>query len=109
MKLGWKALIPISLVWIIVIATIQALRQENLLRRPDPVGLRRSSCSPLILGHRGSSARSPRRSRRTTVGEFDAFAGGYPVPPMPGQVLPELHQGRRLDGRGRPGVVGEEQ
>ena len=23
-------------------------------------------------------------------GEFDAFAGGYPVPPMPGQELPEL-------------------
>ena len=21
---------------------------------------------------------------------FDAFAGGYPVPPRPGQVLPEL-------------------
>jgi len=25
------------------------------------------------------------------TGPFDAFAGGYPVPPMPGQVLlPEL-------------------
>jgi NADH-quinone oxidoreductase subunit H len=24
------------------------------------------------------------------AGEFDPFAGGYPVPPMPGQVLPEL-------------------
>ena len=23
-------------------------------------------------------------------GEFDAFAGGYPVPPMPGQKLPEM-------------------
>ena len=22
--------------------------------------------------------------------EFDPFVGGYPVPPMPGQVLPEL-------------------
>jgi len=23
-------------------------------------------------------------------GEFNAFAGGYPVPPLPGQKLPEL-------------------
>ena len=23
-------------------------------------------------------------------GPFDAFAGGYPVPPMPGQTLPEF-------------------
>ena len=26
------------------------------------------------------------------AGEFDAFAGGYPVPPMKGQELPELAQ-----------------
>ena len=26
------------------------------------------------------------------VGEFDAFAGGYPVPPMGDQVLPEFAQ-----------------
>ena len=28
--------------------------------------------------------------RTHVFGPFDAFAGGYPVPPMPGQVLPEL-------------------
>ena len=26
------------------------------------------------------------------MGEFDAFAGGYPVPPMGDQVLPEFAQ-----------------
>jgi len=25
---------------------------------------------------------------------FDAFAGGYPVPPLPGQVLPPSHRRR---------------
>ena len=27
---------------------------------------------------------------QTDTGSFDAFEGGYPVPPMPGQTLPEL-------------------
>ena len=30
--------------------------------------------------------------RPDDVGEFDAFAGGYPVPPMGDQVLPEFAQ-----------------
>ena len=31
-----------------------------------------------------------RRKRAVENGEFDAFAGGFPVPPRRGQVLPEL-------------------
>ena len=39
---------------------------------------------------------------------FDAFAGGYPVPPMPGQVLPELTN--VIPSTAEPqGAAGEEQ
>jgi len=88
MKLGWKGLIPISLVWIIVIATIQALRQEDLLVGPIPwVGGGIVLALILAIGFLGDK---PEEVEEAEVGEFDAFAGGYPVPPMPGQVLPEL-------------------
>ena len=32
------------------------------------------------------------KSALEEIGEFDAFAGGYPVPPMGDQVLPEFAQ-----------------
>jgi NADH-quinone oxidoreductase subunit H len=43
------------------------------------------------------------------MAEFDAFAGGYPVPPMPGQVLPEFAQVLRGDEDLASGRMPEEQ
>ncbi len=87
MKLGWKVLIPVSLGWIILIATIQALRQENLLQGPIPWLVGAITLAAIVaigfIGERPEPEAEP-------AGEFDAFAGGYPVPPMPGQVLPEM-------------------
>ena len=89
MKLGWKALIPISLAWIIIIATFQVLRQENLLQGPvlvlSVLIIGAVVVAILFIGEKPEPEPEPEPE-----GEFDAFAGGYPVPPMPGQVLPEL-------------------
>ncbi len=106
MKLGWKALIPISLVWIIVIATIQALRQENLLVGPVPWVLGGIVLAVILaVGFLGDS---PEEIEEADLGEFDAFAGGYPVPPMPGQVLPELTGVVASTAEADQSVVGEE-
>jgi NADH-quinone oxidoreductase subunit H len=88
MKLGWKGLIPISLGWIIVIATVSAMRQENLLQGPILWG----SIILIVLAIAGILfvGEKPAPEEVADTGPFDAFAGGYPVPPMPGQVLPEL-------------------
>ena len=89
MTLGWKWLIPISLVWVMLIATFRIARSEGWL------------ANPLVLGVTGVAIvalfvlwwlldREPEPPEVDAPGTFDAFAGGYPVPPMPGQQLPEL-------------------
>jgi NADH-quinone oxidoreductase subunit H len=40
----------------------------------------------------GGGKEEPMEEADEPVTEFDAFAGGYPVPPMGGQVLPEFAQ-----------------
>jgi NADH-quinone oxidoreductase subunit H len=107
MKLGWKALIPISLVWIIVVATIKGLQQANLLVGPLPWVLGGIALAAILaIGFLGEK---PEEIEEADVGEFDAFAGGYPVPPMPGQVLPELSGVVTSTAEADQAVVGEEQ
>jgi len=86
MDLGWKVLIEVSLVWIIVVALV-----ANTQFRNATIGL------ALLLGivlywiwgaNRPQSTEPEIPSSPNEV--YDAFAGGYPVPPMPGQQLPEL-------------------
>jgi len=91
MRFGWRYLIPISLGWILLVATFRVGRRDGWFATPVFwvvagvvfVGLLVAS----IFG--GESEGSPDSG---PVGEFDAFAGGYPVPPMAGQELPELAQ-----------------
>ena len=88
MKLGWKVLIPVSLGWIIMIATIRGLQQANLLTGPLPWAI----AGVFLVGIIAIAFIPEKVEEIQDVPQtaFDAFAGGYPVPPMPGQVLPEL-------------------
>lgn len=79
MDLGWKRLIPISLLWIVMIAF--APRYTLAL----------AVALVAILVAFAPRTKEPERVPPVDPNEpFDAFAGGYPVPPRPGQVLPEL-------------------
>jgi len=95
MRFGWKILIPISLAWIIVVA----IARYNL--GPDGSDVMKIlvavSFAVLILIV-ASYAAQIRRDRRAELAEtaeasflepVDPFAGGHPVPPMPGQDLLE--------------------
>ena len=80
MDLGWKRLIPISLLWIVMVAVAPMYT----------VALAIVLVAILIVF---ASRRKQQQERVPPVDPdevFDAFAGGYPVPPRPGQVLPEL-------------------
>lgn len=86
MGLGWKVLIEISLIWIIVVALV-----ANTQFRNATLGLGLALLIVLwwLFGGRNPVVDLP--EERPVVEEvYDPFAGGYPVPPMPGQMLPEL-------------------
>jgi len=91
MSLGWKGLIPISLVWIAVFATVRKLQTMAVISGTVQfvlfgiVGVLLIAVIVLALW----PEREPHQPAREAPA-FDAFAGGYPVPPMPGQQLPEL-------------------
>jgi NADH-quinone oxidoreductase subunit H len=91
MKLGWKVLIPLSLAWIVVVATVRAIANEVDLNRQQVLIWGGATIAVLLvlsllwdLAANRSQANSPTDDE---PGEFDAFAGGYPVPPLPGQVV----------------------
>lgn len=98
MDLGWKILIPISIAWIVLVSFVRvALAQKWLTQN---VALAVIGIVVVLLvaflvwdWRHGDDEEVLSETSRTPVyetGEYDPFAGGYPVPPMPGQILPEL-------------------
>jgi NADH-quinone oxidoreductase subunit H len=85
MKFGWKVLIPVSLVWIVAVGSIRTLSLEGPINRTWLIGAAAVALVIfLVLGFIGESPVHDEAEQEPTG--FDAFAGGYPVPPMPGQL-----------------------
>ncbi|MFL6287422.1 MAG: NADH-quinone oxidoreductase subunit NuoH [Actinomycetes bacterium] len=87
MRLGWKVLIPISLLWIAVVATVRAISNEATLDRQDILVWGAIALGVLLVLSIAWDYVATKReaSRRPEPEGFDAFAGGHPVPPLPGQ------------------------
>lgn len=88
MKFGWKVLIPAALVWIVAVAAVQGVRQFTDV---DLQTLLFVLAGLAVVGVVVSFLVPERRPAPADTGPdepFDAFAGGYPVPPLPGQTLP---------------------
>ena len=81
MAFGWKILIPFSVVWIIAVAAIRVVDLRGGFDRSWLIGIAAALAVVLVV-----LLFIPERQDTTEeaeVEEFDAFAGGYPVPPMP--------------------------
>jgi NADH-quinone oxidoreductase subunit H len=83
MKFGWKVLIPVSLAWIVLVATVRAVGREvtfdrNLLLIIAGV-IALFAVLSMFIPQKSESDSPPQEPDA----EFDAFAGGYPVPPPP--------------------------
>ncbi|MGA4508810.1 NADH-quinone oxidoreductase subunit NuoH [Propionibacteriaceae bacterium G1746] len=93
MKLGWKWLIEIALAWIVAVALLKVGQREGWFSGPVffiVLGVIIVGLIALILWGGGTPDEATLADASSTIEPFDAFAGGYPVPPMPGQTLPEL-------------------
>ncbi|GAA4750915.1 NADH-quinone oxidoreductase subunit NuoH [Gordonia alkaliphila] len=94
MKLGWKVLIPFALGWVMVVAVIaeatrgMAAWTSGLIF--GGVGLVVTALMVVAIGRvvGATSSTVPDPVPPDPTAPFDPFAGGFPVPPLPGQVLP---------------------
>jgi NADH-quinone oxidoreductase subunit H len=81
MAFGWKRLIPISLLWIVAVATVRAISQQGGVDRQYLlIGVGVVAGLFVILFFVGEDDQP---EAATTGGGREATAGGFPVPPMP--------------------------
>ncbi len=99
MNLGWKVLIPTAIGWLMAIATIRAFRNEYGFSLRGVLIYGGIPLAILLVALFVWEGRQERRAgeadetaAREPVPEFDPMAGGYPVPPLPGQQLPSTQQ-----------------
>jgi NADH-quinone oxidoreductase subunit H len=89
-------LIPISLVWTLMTAIVRLGQREGWFTgRAFWLGAAVIFAVLVGLAFFGGGKEEPKEAEQPAgegLGEFDAFAGGYPVPPMGDQVLPEFAQ-----------------
>lgn len=91
MKLGWKILIPVALTWLVIVAIYQGVVEFGEIDRQFFIYASLALFLIAILGLVVSSFATkaePEVAKATAPEPFDAFAGGFPVPPLPGQQLP---------------------
>jgi NADH-quinone oxidoreductase subunit H len=93
MQFGWKVLIPVSIVWIMIVGIARALKTSaNFDTRSIMIIAALILVFGVVLSYI-SDARTARRERLMAdqaeadqAEVFDPFAGGFPVPPLPGQT-----------------------
>lgn len=97
MKLGWKVLIPVSLVWLMLVATVRAMRNEGIAMSGILYWVGGVAIAVILLSYVADMFRARKEEReaeqarvRAESEVFDPLAGGYPVPPLPGQQLPPV-------------------
>ncbi|WP_433612149.1 NADH-quinone oxidoreductase subunit NuoH [Prescottella agglutinans] len=85
MNLGWKILIPVALVWVMVVATVRALRNDGYDLRWIVLGggVIVALALLVLVRRRLTAVRAPTDVRPPTPEQFDPMAGGFPVPPLP--------------------------
>jgi NADH-quinone oxidoreductase subunit H len=93
MKFGWKVLIPVSIAWILIVSIARYLRNTGGLESRNLLFVASAVLVVIVLisytldlRRKKSDEIEVQRAAQEAEQEFDPYAGGFPVPPMPGQV-----------------------
>jgi NADH-quinone oxidoreductase subunit H len=101
MRFGWKFLIPVTLAWVVAVAFIRGSQNGwfgssfvTVAGRSFPLAtlIIVSAIALLVLAASwmwDSRQLAKERAKPAPPTEIDPFAGGFPVPPLPGQSLRE--------------------
>jgi NADH-quinone oxidoreductase subunit H len=87
MRLGWEVLIPVALVWIVIVGVVQALALYGYGNPSIILGVAGLVVSVGSIALVGVLARRTEPPKPMLDKSFDPMAGGFPVPPLPGQRL----------------------
>jgi NADH-quinone oxidoreductase subunit H len=111
MKIGWKILIPAGLAWVVLWGGTLIASDSGVLpgMRQVLIGVAVVlGLAAVVIGFWPTKdvPAEPTKGGRSK-NEFDAFAGGFPVPPKPGQKLPPSpRSGHTVTGSVRRGTTG---
>lgn len=88
MRFGWKVLIPASVAWVLIIGIIRGVSDEYGLT-PIPLSITAGVILVVgglyVLGWNVKRRRAAHLATKTLPTKFEPLAGGFPVPPLPGQ------------------------
>jgi len=97
MKIGWKGLIPVALAWVVFVGVWQGLQGfTDVPTQKLLFGLAGLILVVFVVTMFLPEKKVPPPPGSAGPKVYDPFAGGYPVPPLPGQVLPPSPRQRRL-------------
>ncbi len=94
MRFGWKILIPSALLVIVVVAVGQGLRRFGAVDLRTILFVLTGVAVVGVIVAFAVPEKKP--APPAAPPPFDAFADGYPVPPLPGQTLPVSARRRRM-------------
>jgi NADH-quinone oxidoreductase subunit H len=83
MKFGWKVLIPFSLIWILIVATLRVLSQQGA-PRAVLIGFSFGVVLLILAGSSLFESSKKRREREDAIGEVSTPS--FPVPAIPGKI-----------------------
>ncbi|WP_156726448.1 NADH-quinone oxidoreductase subunit NuoH [Streptomyces apocyni] len=98
MKLGWKVLIPVAVAWLMLVATVRVMRNEGVDFWQILLYVGGTLLAVLLLSFVVDIFRDRKERTEAAIKKappaFDPMAGGFPVPPLPGQTLPPVPRRR---------------
>jgi NADH-quinone oxidoreductase subunit H len=92
MQFGWKVLIPASVAWILLVATIQGVRNQGYDVR-NIVLVAAGAIVVVLVGTWIWELTQRQPVEESGQEAFDPYAGGFPVPPLPGQPAAPAYSG----------------